>query len=73
MHLLQEERVVKWIEGFPQPQIPAEDQPEVPEDEADEDVHPEDVDDTAVACSTTFEYGDSSSTFSSQDYFAHQF
>ncbi|CAL1359919.1 unnamed protein product [Linum trigynum] len=57
MHLLREERGVKWIEGFPQPLIPAEEQPEVPEDAADEDVHPEDVDDTAAARPTTFEYG----------------
>ncbi|CAL1389025.1 unnamed protein product [Linum trigynum] len=73
MHLLRVDRGVKWIEGFPQPQIPAEDQLDAPEDEADEDVHPEDVDDTAAARPTTFEYGGSSSTFPSQDYFAHQF
>ncbi|CAL1361186.1 unnamed protein product [Linum trigynum] len=73
MHLLREERGVKWIEGFPQPQIPEEVQPEVPEGAADEDVHPEDVDDTAAGRPTTFEYGGGNSTFPGQDYFTQQF
>ncbi|CAI0462080.1 unnamed protein product, partial [Linum tenue] len=49
MHLLRENRDILWVEGFPEPQIPAETQPEevqpeVPEGEAGEDIHPEDVD-----------------------------
>ncbi|CAL1408053.1 unnamed protein product [Linum trigynum] len=73
MHLLREERGVMWIEGFPQPQIPAAVQPEAPEGAADEEVHPEDVDDTAAARPTTFEYGGGSSSFPGQDYFSQQF
>ncbi|CAL1410393.1 unnamed protein product [Linum trigynum] len=73
MHLLRVERGIKWIEGFPAPQIPAEDQPDVPTDEATEDAHPEDVDDADAPRPTTIEYGGISFTFPSQDYFTHQF
>ncbi|CAL1401788.1 unnamed protein product [Linum trigynum] len=71
MHLIREVRGVMWIEGFPQPQIPEEVQPEVLEGAGDEDVHPADMDDTAAARPTTFEYGGGSSTFPGQNYFAH--
>ncbi|CAL1408180.1 unnamed protein product [Linum trigynum] len=73
MHLLREQRGVMWIEGFPQPQIPEAVQPEAPEGAADEEVQPEDVDDTAAARPTTFEYGGGSSSFPGQDYFTQQF
>ncbi|CAL1402913.1 unnamed protein product [Linum trigynum] len=72
MQLLREERGVMWIEVFPQPQIPEEVQPEVPEGAADEEVQPEDVDDTAAARPTTFEYGGGSSSVPGQDYFSQQ-
>ncbi|CAL1379381.1 unnamed protein product [Linum trigynum] len=71
MHLLRVERDNKWIAGFPEPQIPAEDQLDAPKDEAVEDVHPEDVDDVDAPRPITFEYGGGSSTFPSQDYFTH--
>ncbi|CAL1377272.1 unnamed protein product [Linum trigynum] len=50
MHLLRENRGIMWIKGFPEPQIPEEEQPEDLEDEAAtaDDVQPEDVDDAAA-------------------------
>ncbi|CAL1368747.1 unnamed protein product [Linum trigynum] len=73
MHLLRVERAIKWIAGFPAPPLLAEDQPDVPEDEATEYVHPDDVDAADAPRQTNFEYGGASSTFPSQDYFTHQF
>ncbi|CAL1368885.1 unnamed protein product [Linum trigynum] len=73
MLLLREERGVMWIEGFPQPQILEAVQQEAPEGAADEEVQPEDVDDTAAARPTTFEYRGGSSSFPGQDYFTSQF
>ncbi|CAL1413406.1 unnamed protein product [Linum trigynum] len=54
MHLLRENRGILWIEGFPEPQIPAENQPEGQEEEAADHVYPDDVDTAADPSQTNF-------------------
>ncbi|CAL1388025.1 unnamed protein product [Linum trigynum] len=81
MHLLRENRDILWIEGFPEPQIPAEDQqedqpevqPEGQEDEAADHVEPEDVDTAVDPPQTHFHYEGGSSIFPGQDYFTTLF
>ncbi|CAL1391442.1 unnamed protein product [Linum trigynum] len=73
MLLLRERNGVQWVEGFPEPPIPAEPEEEADE-EADEEVDPEEVDAAADAPpQTDFHFGGSSSTFQGQDYFTQQF
>ncbi|CAL1397873.1 unnamed protein product [Linum trigynum] len=75
MLLLRERNGVQWVDGFPEPPIPAEPVPE--EEEAADEVDPEEVDAAADAADnppqTDFHFGGSSSAFQGQDYFAQQF
>ncbi|CAL1388079.1 unnamed protein product [Linum trigynum] len=75
MLLLRERNGVQWVDGFQEPPIPAEPVPE--EEEAADEVDPEEVDAAADADDnppqTDFHFGGSSSAFQGQDYFAQQF